>query len=298
MQNKIKPFVKWAGGKSGLLSQLNKYYPLQLKNGEIDCYIEPFVGGGAVLIDILQNYKIKEAYAFDINIDLINSYNVIKNNVNELIQQLEKKEKEYLQLEAESRKEYFYEVRKTYNSKKLKEKEMSVEKATQFIFLNKTCFNGLYRVNKKGDFNVPIGKYKNPTICDKENLKQLSKLIKDVKFEYGDYKESQKYIKQNTFIYFDPPYRPLNITSAFTSYTKENFDEQNQKELAIYYKKLSDKKIKVMLSNSNPKNINVEDYFFDNIYNEFKINEVYAKRMINANSNARGEISELLITNY
>ncbi len=298
MQNKIKPFVKWAGGKSGLLSQLNKYYPLQLKNGEIDCYIEPFVGGGAVLIDILQNYKIKEAYAFDINIDLINSYNVIKNNVNELIQQLEKKEKEYLQLEAESRKEYFYEVRKTYNSKKLKEKEMSVEKATQFIFLNKTCFNGLYRVNKNGDFNVPIGKYKNPTICDKENLKQLSKLIKDVKFEYGDYKESQKYIKQNTFIYFDPPYRPLNITSAFTSYTKENFDEQNQKELAIYYKKLSDKKIKVMLSNSNPKNINVEDYFFDNIYNEFKINEVYAKRMINANSNARGEISELLITNY
>lgn len=298
MQNKIKPFVKWAGGKGSLLSQLNRYYPLQLQNGEIDCYIEPFVGGGAVLIDILQNYKVKEAYAFDINIDLINSYNIIKNNVNELIEKLQKIEEEYLKLETENRKEYFYEVRKKYNSNKLKEKEISIEKATQFIFLNRTCFNGLYRVNKNGDFNVPMGNYKNPTICDKENLKELSKLIKNVKFEYGDYKESKKYVKQNTFIYFDPPYRPLNITSAFTSYTKEDFSEENQKELAVYYKELSDKKIKVMLSNSNPKNINVEDYFFDNIYKEFKINEVYAKRMINSNSNARGEISELLITNY
>lgn len=298
MQNKIKPFVKWAGGKGRLLSQLNRYYPLQLQNGEIDCYIEPFVGGGAVLIDILQNYKVKEAYAFDINIDLINSYNIIKNNVNELIEKLQKIEEEYLKLETENRKEYFYEVRKKYNSNKLKEKEISIEKATQFIFLNRTCFNGLYRVNKNGDFNVPMGNYKNPTICDKENLKELSKLIKNVKFEYGDYKKSKKYVKQNTFIYFDPPYRPLNITSAFTSYTKEDFTEENQKELAVYYKELSDKKIKVMLSNSNPKNINAEDYFFDNIYKEFKINEVYAKRMINSNSNARGEISELLITNY
>jgi DNA adenine methylase len=298
MQNRIKPFVKWAGGKGSLLNQLNNYYPLELKNGEIECYIEPFIGGGAVLIDILQNYKVKEAYAFDINLDLINSYNIIKNNVEELIFNLKLLENEYLSLEKDDRKEYFYNIRKQYNSYRLTKNEMSLQKATEFIFLNRTCFNGLYRVNKNGDFNVPMGNYKNPTICDEDNLKALSKLIKNVNFEYGDYKTSQKYIKKNTFVYFDPPYRPLNVTSGFTSYTKEDFDDENQKELALYYKELNDNNVKVMLSNSNPKNTNKEDCFFENIYKGFNINEVYAKRMINANSNGRGEISELLITNY
>ena len=298
MQNRIKPFVKWAGGKGSLLNQLNNYYPLELKNGKIECYIEPFVGGGAVLIDILQNYDVKEAYAFDINIDLINSYNVIKNNVEELITNLKLLEKEYLNLEKDDRKKYFYNIRKQYNSYRITKDEMSLQKAIEFIFLNRTCFNGLYRVNKNGDFNVPMGNYKNPTICDEENFRALSELIKNVNFEYGDYKASQKYIKKNTFVYFDPPYRPLNITSGFTSYTKENFDDENQKELALYYKELNNNNVKVMLSNSNPKNTNKEDCFFENIYKGFNINEVYAKRMINANSNGRGEISELLITNY
>ena len=298
MQNRIKPFVKWAGGKGSLLNQLNNYYPLELKNGKIECYIEPFVGGGAVLIDILQNYDVKEAYAFDINIDLINSYNVIKNNVEELITNLKLLEKEYLNLEKDDRKKYFYNIRKQYNSYRITKDEMSLQKAIEFIFLNRTCFNGLYRVNKNGDFNVPMGNYKNPTICDEEDLRALSELIKNVNFEYGDYKASQKYIKKNTFVYFDPPYRPLNITSGFTSYTKEDFDDENQKELALYYKELNNNNVKVMLSNSNPKNTNKEDCFFENIYKGFNINEVYAKRMINANSNGRGEISELLITNY
>lgn len=298
MQEKVKPFVKWAGGKGSLLSQINRYYPVELKDGQIEYYIEPFVGGGAVLIDILQKYKIKKAYAFDINLDLINSYNVIKNNVEELIDELKKLEIEYLKLEKEERKEYFYNIRKEYNSYRLEDKEISIKKATEFIFLNRTCFNGLYRVNKNGDFNVPMGNYKNPTICDEDNLRALSELIKDVKFEYGDYKISQKYIKENTFVYFDPPYRPLNITSGFTSYTKEDFDDEDQKELAVFYKKLNDNNVKVMLSNSNPKNTNKEDSFFENIYMGFNINEVYAKRMINANSKGRGEISELLITNY
>ena len=293
MQNRIKPFVKWAGGKGSLLNQLNNYYPLELKNGKIECYIEPFVGGGAVLIDILQNYDVKEAYAFDINIDLINSYNVIKNNVEELITNLKLLEKEYLNLEKDDRKKYFYNIRKQYNSYRITKDEMSLQKA-----IDRTCFNGLYRVNKNGDFNVPMGNYKNPTICDEENLRALSELIKNVNFEYGDYKASQKYIKKNTFVYFDPPYRPLNITSGFTSYTKEDFDDENQKELALYYKELNNNNVKVMLSNSNPKNTNKEDCFFENIYKGFNINEVYAKRMINANSNGRGEISELLITNY
>lgn len=298
MQDKIKPFVKWAGGKGSLLNQINKYYPVELKDGEINCYIEPFVGGGAVLINILQNYSIKEAYALDINLDLINSYNVIKNNVNELIENLKIKENEFLSLDKEDRKVYYYKVRKEYNSYKLEKDEMSIKKAVQFIFLNRTCFNGLYRVNKLGDFNVPMGNYKNPTICDEENLRALSRLIKNVKFEYGDYKTSKKYIQENTFVYFDPPYRPLNITSGFTSYTKEDFNDDNQRELSRYYRQLHNNAVKVMLSNSNPKNTNKDDNFFEDIYDGFNINKVYAKRMINSNSSGRGEISELLITNY
>ena len=293
----VKPFVKWAGGKGGLLSQLNNFYPFDLENGIINRYVEPFVGGGAVLIDVLQKYDVKEAYAFDVNKDLINCYNVIKNNVEALIKELNKKEEEFLKLEANDRTIYFYDIRKEYNSYKLK-MELDIKRASEFIFLNRTCFNGLYRVNKSGEFNVPYGKYKNPTICDSKNLKNLSKVIQNVIFEYGDYKKSCKYVDNKTFVYFDPPYRPLSATSGFTSYTKEDFNDENQKELAKYYSELNDKKAKLMLSNSNPKNTNKEDNFFEDIYKGFNINEVSAKRMINANSRGRGEISELLITNY
>lgn len=295
--NTVKPFVKWAGGKNSLIPQLTKYYPLELKDGTIERYIEPFVGGGAVLIDILQRYKVKEAYAFDINIDLINCYNVIKNNVEELIKQLEKKEKNFISLDNEERQKYFYDIREEYNSYKLKN-ELNIKRASEFIFLNKTCFNGLYRVNKDGKFNVPCGKYKNPTICDSNNLRNLSGLIANVAFEYGDYRQSEQYVNNNTFVYFDPPYRPISTTSGFTSYTKENFNDADQIELAKYYDKLSLKNAKLMLSNSNPKNINENDTFFEKIYKGFYINEVFAKRMINSNAKERGQISELLITNY
>ena len=294
----VKPFVKWAGGKGSLLPQLNKFYPLELKNETIDKYVEPFVGGGAVLINILQKYKVKEAYAFDINIDLINCYNIIKVNVDKLIKDLSKKETQFLKLNLEERKKYFYDIRKEYNSYRIKENEQNIKRAVEFIFLNRTCFNGLYRVNKSGDFNVPFGRYKNPTICDADNLRNLSHLIKNVLFQYGDYKKSEKYIDNNTFVYFDPPYRPLSTTSAFTSYTKEDFNDENQEELADYFKRLDKKNAKLMLSNSNPKNTDEDDNFFEDIYNGFYINEIFVKRMINANENGRGEISELLITNY
>lgn len=297
MNNIVKPFVKWAGGKNSLIPQLTKYYPLELKEGTIERYIEPFIGGGAVLIDILQRYKVKEAYAFDINIDLINCYNVIKNNVHELIKQLGKKEKKFISLDSEERQKYFYDIREEYNSYKLKN-GLNIKRASEFIFLNRTCFNGLYRVNKEGKFNVPCGKYKNPTICDSNNLRNLSKLIENVIFEYGDYRKSEKYVNKNTFVYFDPPYRPISATSGFTSYTKEDFNDDAQIELAKYYDKLSLKNAKLMLSNSNPKNINENDTFFENIYKGFYINEVFAKRMINSNVKERGQISELLITNY
>ena len=294
----VKPFVKWAGGKGSLIPQLRNFYPFELENETINKYVEPFVGGGAVLINILQKYDIKEAYAFDINIDLINCYNVIKTNVEDLINELIIKENEFLKIGDEERQKYFYNIRKEYNSYKIKENELSIKRATEFIFLNRTCFNGLYRVNKNGEFNVPCGKYKNPKICDSKNLRNLSYLIRNVVFQYGDYKESEKYIDNNTFVYFDPPYRPLSITSGFTSYTKEDFNDENQKELANYFKELDEKKAKLMLSNSNPKNTNRDDNFFEEIYKGFNINEISAKRMINANAKGRGEISELLITNY
>ena len=298
MSGKVRPFVKWAGGKGNLIPQISNFYPNELRNGIIDRYIEPFVGGGAVLIDILQNYDVRQAYAFDINIDLINSYNVIKNNVEELITNLKRMETEYLQLEQEERKNYFYNKRNEYNDYVLQENEQNVQRAAQFIYLNRTCFNGLYRVNKDGKFNVPVGSYKRPTICDEENLRKLSELIHNVQFRYGDYKKSVEYVTENTFVYFDPPYRPLNVTSKFTSYAKEDFSDDNQRELAIFYRELNERNAKLMLSNSNPKNINEEDQFFDNIYQGFNIDEIYASRMINANSKGRGKISEILVTNY
>lgn len=298
MSEKVRPFVKWAGGKGSLIPQLNSFYPYELRNGIIETYIEPFVGGGAVLIDILQKYDVEQVYAFDINMDLINCYNVIKNNVEELITNLKQMETEYLQLEQEERKNYFYNKRDEYNNYRLEENEQNIQRAAQFIYLNRTCFNGLYRVNKAGKFNVPMGNYKNPTICDEENLRNLSDLIQNVQFQYGDYRRSMEYVTENTFVYFDPPYRPLNVTSGFTSYTKEDFNDDNQRELATFYRELNDRNAKLMLSNSNPKNTNQEDTFFDNIYQGFNIDEIYASRMINANSSGRGKISEILVTNY
>ena len=297
---KVRPFVKWAGGKSKLIPQMEQYYPKELKENKIDVYVEPFVGGGAILIDILKKYNIKKAYAFDINENLINCYNIIKDKVDNLVLNLKKLEKEYLKLDDENRKKYYYDIRKKYNSINIENEKEALEKTTYFIFLNKTCFNGLYRENRRGQFNVPVGKYKNPTICDEENLIELSKLIKNVIFIKGDYRESYKYIVENTFIYFDPPYRPINKTSSFTSYSKEDFNDENQKELGEYFRKINDNNsnVKLMLSNSNPKNNNEEDDFFEQIYNGFKIYEIKANRMINSNKEKRGKISELLIINY
>ena len=297
---KVRPFVKWAGGKNKLIPQMEQYYPKELKENKIDVYIEPFVGGGAILMDILKKYNIKKAYAFDINKNLINCYNIIKDKVESLVLELKKLEEEYLKLDDENRKEYYYDIRKKYNSINIENENEALEKTTYFIFLNKTCFNGLYRENRRGQFNVPIGKYKNPTICDEENLIELSKLIKNVTFINGDYRESYKYIEENTFIYFDPPYRPINKTSSFTSYSKEDFNDENQKELGEYFRKINDNNsnVKLMLSNSNPKNNNEKDDFFEQIYNGFKINEIKANRMINSNKEKRGKISELLIINY
>ena len=294
---KVKPFLKWAGGKGQLLKEIEKYYPFEEKI--ITKYAEPFVGGGAVLFDILSKYDLEEVYISDINNELINTYVIIRENVEELIELLEKYQREYIPLEAEKRKEYYIKKRDRFNNLKVNgNKNKSTEKAALMIFLNKTCFNGLFRVNKKGFFNVPMGSYKNPLICDEKNLREVSEKLQNIKIVCGDYRESEDFIDKNTFVYFDPPYRPLTETASFTAYTENLFSDEEQIELAEFVECMHKKGAKVVVSNSDPKNSNTKDDFFDNIYSAHKIKRVEATRMINCNSESRGKIKELLISNF
>jgi len=293
-----KPFIKWAGGKGQLLSTFEQYYPVLLIEGNIRRYIEPFVGGGAVLFNILQKYKIEEAFIFDINEDLINTYIVIKNNVDALVEYLSGLEHRYLKFNNEARKEMYYEVREAYNSRTLNNNQPDIERAAQFVYLNRTCFNGLYRVNRAGLFNVPPGDYKKPTICDAKNLYAASSLLQRVHIFPCDYRESISYADRDSFVYFDPPYRPLNITSKFTSYSKFDFTDEDQVHLAHFFAEMNDTGALLMLSNSDPKNENPDDNFFDELYGQFYIHRVKAKRAINSNGGRRGFVSEILVTNY
>ena len=292
-----KPFIKWVGGKGQLLSEINKLYPIELGKN-ITKYAEIFLGGGAVLFDILSKYKLDEVYISDKNLELINTYKSIRDNVDILIKSLKEMEEQYIPLNNEDRKIYYYEKREEYNSLKINSEVNNIEKAILFIFLNKTCFNGLYRVNKKGKFNVPMGAYKKPKICDEENLKNVSLTLRNVKIVYADYRESEKFIDDKTFVYIDPPYRPLNITSSFTSYTENDFNDKEQIELAEYIDVLNKKGAKIVISNSDPKNNDIDDNFFDKLYKNYNINRVKATRMLNSNASLRGAINELLITNY
>lgn len=292
-----KPFIKWVGGKGQLLPEINKLYPIELGKN-INKYAEIFLGGGAVLFDILSKYKLDEVYISDKNLELINTYKSIRDNVDILIKSLKEMEEQYIPLNNEDRKIYYYEKREEYNSLKINSEMNNIEKAILFIFLNKTCFNGLYRVNKKGKFNVPMGAYKKPKICDEENLKNVSLTLRNVKIVYADYRESEKFIDDKTFVYIDPPYRPLNITSSFTSYTENNFNDKEQIELAEYINVLNKKGAKIVISNSDPKNNDIDDNFFDKLYKNYNINRVKATRMLNSNASLRGAINELLITNY
>ena len=237
-------------------------------------------------------------YISDKNLELINTYKSIRDNVDILIKSLKEMEEQYIPLNNEDRKIYYYEKREEYNSLKINSEMNNIEKAILFIFLNKTCFNGLYRVNKKGKFNVPMGAYKKPKICDEENLKNVSLTLRNVKIVYADYRESEKFIDDKTFVYIDPPYRPLNITSSFTSYTENDFNDKEQIELAEYINVLNKKGAKIVISNSDPKNNDIDDNFFDKLYKNYNINRVKATRMLNSNASLRGAINELLITNY
>ena len=292
----VKPFLKWAGGKAQILENIKMKYPIELGKS-VSKYAEPFVGGGAVLFDILSNYDMKEVYISDINRELILTYKIIHKNVDELISHLEHIEANYLPASEEKRKALYYKNRERFNYLK-KTYDESPEIAALFIALNKTCFNGLYRVNSKGEYNVPQGGYKSPRICDEENLIAISKKLRNVQIICGDYKESAQFIDDRTFVYFDPPYRPLTESASFTSYTQDGFGDNEQVELARFIDKMSERGVYIVASNSDPKNTNEHDSFFDELYARHKIFRISASRAINSIGNRRGKINELLISSY
>jgi len=292
-----KPFLKWAGGKGQLLDRFKSLYPKELINGKIKTYIEPFVGGGAVLFDILQKYDIESAVIIDLNKELINCYRCIKEGAETLIERLSVLQQKYIESTLEGQTKIFASIRRRYNRMKLNEM-IDFEKAADFIFLNKTCFNGLYRVNSKGEFNVPFGKYKSPKICDVENLTATHHLLQRVTILHGEYTQCKEYIDSQTFAYFDPPYRPITETQSFVGYSQNGFNDVNQVELASFTRELSIKGAKILLSNSDPKNINPNDNFFDDLYKDFFIQRIMARRVINCQADKRGNITEIIVANY
>lgn len=288
-----KPFIKWAGGKTQLLEEVKNSLPADLHLRSNITYIEPFIGGGAVLFWILQAYpNITRAIINDINPKLICTYRVVRNNVADLIKQLDIIQTQYISLDTDRRKEFFLEKRKLFNSKNCSD----IETATLFIFLNRTCFNGLYRVNSKGEFNVPHGKYTNPKICDKTNLLAASNVLQKVEIMCGDFAETERFAGGNTIYYLDPPYKPLSNTSSFTSYAKDGFNDAEQVRLRDFCTRISQQNAQFIASNSDP----IEDAgtsFFEQIYYQFQIKRVSANRIINANPNNRGFVSEIMISN-
>ena len=299
----IKPFLKWAGGKYRSSKIIEKYLPKSIKRSKsIDYYFEPFVGGGGLFFYLSNNYSIKHAYINDINKELILTYGVVKNDVDALIGYLEDMEKRFIPLNQEDRKLFYLDIRKKFNNNLLgfdydNYSEDHVVRASHVIFMNKTCFNGLFRVNKKGEFNFPMGRYKKPTILDKSNLINVSKVLKNTEINNGDYSYFEDLIQDNSLIYFDPPFRPLTKTSSFTSYSENSFGDPEQVELANFYKKISSEKNFIILSNSDPKNVDDSDNFFDDLYSDFDIHRIGVPRSINSNANKRGKICEILVTN-
>ncbi len=291
MKSKAKPFVKWAGGKTQLLGDIDSKI-----SSSTHTYIEPFVGGGAVLFHLLNHYpNLQKVIVNDINTDLIDTYKTVKENLSSLIELLGQWQEEYycLLAEEDKKKAYYYGKRDLFNQRV----SDRVLQSALFIFLNKTCFNGLYRVNRKGEFNVPIGSYKKPLICDVVNLEAVHYALQKVEILNGDFEQTLTYAEDETLFYFDPPYKPLSKTSSFNSYAKEVFDDTEQIRLANFCKEIDKLGYHWILSNSDIKGENPNDNFFDNLFEDFSISRVLAKRSINANADRRGFLTELLITN-
>jgi len=296
MNAKPKPFLKWAGGKTQLLETIHNSLPKDIYESKFT-YVEPFVGSGAVLFSMINNFSTLDRVVInDINSDLINCYFTIKDNVTHLISELKELEFKYYTFKdkPEDRKEFYYLKRSEFNSRNCD----IIIQSSLFIFLNRTCFNGLYRVNRNNNFNVPIGSYVTPQICDSKNLFSVSEALQKIDILCADFEQTLNYVSGNTFFYFDPPYKPLSQTSSFNSYAKDDFNDIQQIRLRDFCSKLNTNGYKWMLSNSDVKDNNPNNDFFDELYNQFNITRVRAKRSINANPDKRGELNELLITNY
>lgn len=291
-----RPFLKWAGGKSQLLPEIRAIYPQGLGD-TVTRYAEPFLGGGAVLLDVLSTYRLEAVYAGDTNGELVNAYLCVRDRLEELLERLHRLETDYLPLNTQDRKDFYYRIRAQFNEGQRGIKG-GAERAALLLFLNRTCFNGLYRVNARGEFNVPVGSYQNPAICDEDNLRRVSGLLQGVELVCAPYTQVDSFADEHTFLYADPPYRPLNQTSSFTAYTKNAFGDQEQRELALFLRKLARRGVKVAASNSDPHNTDPQDNFFDELYAGCALRRIAASRMINADAAARGKVSELLITTY
>lgn len=293
---KAKPFIKWVGGKGQLIKQLEALLPSDFATRDNLTYIEPFVGGGAMLFYMLQTYpNIKSAVINDINPDLTLCYRVVRDNPTELVKNLKIIQKEYYSLPTqELKKEYFLKQRECFNSKSLNE----IDNSSLFIFLNRTCFNGLYRVNKAGLFNVPFGSYLTPMICDSETIFADSKLLENVDILTGDFEDTFNKIKNNTFFYFDPPYRPLSNTSNFKDYSKEGFNDDSQRRLKLFCDRINSIGVNFILSNSDCFATEQRDCFFDELFSEYRIERVLASRNINSVGSKRGKLTEIVVRNY
>ncbi|MGC8487654.1 MAG: DNA adenine methylase [Clostridia bacterium] len=289
-----RPFLKWAGGKSQLLQRFQDYYPAALHQGRIRRYVEPFVGSGAVLFHLLERHRFDDVLIVDRNPALMTAYEVIQRDVESLIDALDALQARFWSRAGSDRADLYQMVREEYN----RGTDEPVRRAALLIFLNRTCFNGLYRVNRAGAFNVPMGRYDRPLICDRDNLRQVHRTLENVSLLTGEYSEAEAYIDEATFVYFDPPYRPLSATASFTAYHPGVFTDADQEHLATFFRRMSERGACVMLSNSDPKNIDPGDTFFDRLYAGFSIDRLPARRAINARADRRGAITELVITNY
>lgn len=293
---KAKPFIKWVGGKNQLIDQLEALLPADFCKWRDVTYIEPFIGGGAMLFYMLQHHaNITRAVINDINSDLIGCYQVVRDEPKALIEKLRRVEDEYRSLDSEEdRKAYFMQMRAEYNLKNLN----PIDNTVKFFFLNRTCFNGLYRVNRQGQFNVPFGKYANPQICDAETILADSELLQRVEILSGDFERTFEYAGGYTLFYFDPPYRPLNLTSSFNDYAKEAFNDGAQIRLKEFCDRIDRAGYQFMLSNSDGKGADAEDDFFDTLYQDYRIERVWASRSVNANPAKRGKLTEIVVRNY
>jgi len=295
----VKPFLKWAGGKSQLIEQMSSFLPPSFKTGRIRKYFEPFLGGGAIYFWLADHYDFDKAYLNELNPSVAICYQTIQTNIKKLTKELELLEREYISGSDEAREKLFYDKRAEFNGFLRKKSANShLRRAALLIFLNKTCFNGLYRVNSKGEFNVPFGRYKNPTICNEDNLVAVHELLQKAEIMCGDFELCLAQADNDSFVYFDPPYRPISSTASFTSYSKNNFDDNEQKRLKSVFGKLDSRGADVMLSNSDPKNVDPTDEFFDDLYDKYHIERLSARRLINCNAERRGVITEILVMNY